>query len=259
MARRRPDRRTGHRSPRPPAPAPAVHPRVCRPGRRPRGPTRQARGSEGGRSMNLLTPILLKHPGDPLCPSDDSTYYLLTSKGLFVCRNEQFYRSSVPARNWPAELADHASFLEPRFPRIPEAEFAQIVGFFRAVAERHHAEAAVLLAWNRTTRRVVVVVPPQEAGSMRVTYQTASVADPDLVFFGDVHSHVDGPAFASYVDAEDELNRPGLHLVVGRVRRLEPEVYVAAVVDGLRFELELADARSEEHTSELQSLRHLVC
>ncbi|HEX6813630.1 MAG TPA: Mov34/MPN/PAD-1 family protein [Planctomycetota bacterium] len=191
--------------------------------------------------MNLLTPILTKQPGDAMTPSDEPAYYLLTSSGLFLCRNDAFYRSCAPARQWPGELAPHASFLEPRFPRLSQRDCERIVGFFRAIAERHRAEAAVLLAWHRTERRVVLIVPPQQANSMRVAYDVPRLADPQLVLFGDVHSHVDSPAFASQIDAEDELNRPGLHIVVGRVRRPTPEFYVAAVVDGMRFELELAD------------------
>src|SRR5207247_9057071 len=55
---------------------------------------------------------------------------------------------------------------------------------------------------------------------------------------GDIHSHVDGAAYASFTDRDDEAHRPGLHIVVGRISEEPPEFYVAVVVDGTRFRLE---------------------
>ena len=52
---------------------------------------------------------------------------------------------------------------------------------------------------------------------------------------GDVHSHVDEPAFSSATDVRDERHRPGLHIVVGRISHEPPDFHIEATVDGMRF------------------------
>src|ERR1035441_7920933 len=61
------------------------------------------------------------------------------------------------------------------------------------------------------------------------------------------------------ISAAGQLRRPALYTTVGTERHAGFEAYrdVASLRRRLRALCE--DARSEEHTSELQSLRHLVC
>jgi hypothetical protein len=55
------------------------------------------------------------------------------------------------------------------------------------------------------------------------------------MLIGDIHSHVDGAAYASGIDKADEAYRPGLHIVVGRIREEPPEFHCAVTADGMRF------------------------
>ena len=193
---------------------------------------------------SLLTPIYIKPRADTAWP-EDSVFYMLTGSGLFLCRNNPFYQSAVPAPRWPVELAKQKSFLAVRYPKISRRLLEYIVGYFDAVADRHNSEAAVLLAFNRTTQRVQLVVPDQVATVSRngwgaaypvgVEYEIPANLSPELTLIGDVHSHVDSAAYASYIDKHDETYRPGLHVVVGRLNCEPPEFHIEAVTDGTRF------------------------
>jgi hypothetical protein len=207
-----------------------------------------ARGNGGGAPV---TPVLLKTAAELPWPEDERIFYILGRDGLYVCRNHEFFRSCVPAKRGPSELAEQATFLTPRFPVIPRALFERAVGFFDRVAEQHGSEASVLLVWDRLEGRVRLVVPEQTATISRawdgyrspigVHYAPPTDLSPDWVPFGDIHSHVHHPAYASSTDKTDETHAAGLHVVVGRIQREPPEIHVEAVVDGNRFVLDASD------------------
>jgi len=194
----------------------------------------------------LITPIVVKHDGARL-PDDQSMYYVLSRSGLHLCRRHRWFRSSVPAPRWPAELDTHECFLVPDYPRIPQPVIEHLVGFFVHIAELYESEAGAYLIWNEDEQRVEARVPEQVATVSRgwgqtvwpvgLHYETGDPLAPHETLLGDIHSHVYGSAFASATDVEDEVHRPGIHVVVGRLDRPEPEFHFAAVVDGHRFEL----------------------
>jgi len=197
----------------------------------------------------LGIPLYVKAESDMDWPREGS-FYLLTGSGLFLCRNHPFFRSCVPARRWPADLAQQHRSLTLRFPPIPREQVARIVGFFARVAELHGSEAAVLLAWDTDAERMVTLVPDQTASVSKgwtghrypidVRYEVPLDLPTNLTIIGDVHSHVDGAAYASSTDMSDETHRAGLHVVVGRIQREPPEFHCEMVVDGSRFEVDPA-------------------
>ena len=195
----------------------------------------------------LVTPLYVKTDGELPWPTNDRAFYVLSANGLFLCRDHPFFRSSVPARHWPSELAKHRKFLELRHPKVPRRQVELIVGFFSKIAELHNAEAAALLLWDRAARRVKVHIPRQQATVFeswtgRRSPQDVSYDVPDLPqtvsVIGDAHSHVDGPAYSSAKDKRDEAHRAGLHVVVGRISREPPEFHCEFVVDSARFEVD---------------------
>lgn len=195
----------------------------------------------------LTTPIYLKSQPDMPWPNDP-VFYLLTSEGLFLCRNHRFFKSSVLARNYPRELSWHNASLHLAYPRIPRFALEQIMAFFISMGEHYSAEAIVLLAWDDARHRVRIVVPEQvatvgenqwhETWPIAVEYELPSHLPAGWTLFGDVHSHVDGPAFASHVDRNDEAFQAGLHIIFGRVFQASPDFSAQAVVDGARFTLQ---------------------
>jgi proteasome lid subunit RPN8/RPN11 len=192
-----------------------------------------------------MAPVLLKTEEEQWC--DDDVFYILGRDGLYLCRNHAFFRSCVKTERGPGVLEEQEPFLRPRFPKIPQDLFELTVGFFDRVAERQNSEAAVLLLWDRQCEQVRLVVPPQKATMHRtydgrgtpigVHYDLPLDLPTDWIPFGDIHSHVNYPAYASATDVEDEIHAAGLHVVVGRIHREPPEVHVEAVVDRQRFRM----------------------
>lgn len=195
----------------------------------------------------LHTPIYVKSDPDMVWPQDERVFYLLASEGLYLCRNHRFFSSCVPAPGFPCELATQRKFLRIRFPKIPRRLLEQIVGFFARIGAEHGAEAAVLLAWDDPAACVRAVVPQQTATvssswsgkpfPMDVHYQMPKLAE-GLTFLGDIHSHVDMSAYASWTDKRDEIHSAGLHIVVGRIQQEPPEFHIEATVDGVRFRVD---------------------
>jgi hypothetical protein len=191
----------------------------------------------------LHTPIYLKVDPDMPLPQD-AAFHLLSGDGLFLCRNHEFFTSCVPTERWPSELAGQAPFLKLRYPRLPRRPLERVVGFFDLVGRRFGSEAAVLIAWDREARCVQFLVPEQcgvvgtswhgEPYPISVDYEVPPLP-PHLQLIGDIHSHVDGPAYASATDKDDERHRAGLHLVVGRLYKEPPEFHCEVTVDGHRF------------------------
>jgi len=198
----------------------------------------------------LLTPVLLKTDEAMPWPEDQSVFHLVTADGLYLCRNHEFFVSSVSTNQFPQELAGHHSFLRLRYPRLPQPLFEQIIGFFSAIGEAFGAEAAVLLAWNPHQRQIEIVVPNQRSlvssgwgGSvypLSVEYEMPPLPE-GWRWIGDMHSHADEAAYSSYMDEKDERHRPGLHIVVGRIRQEPPEFHAEVIVDGARFRIHNLD------------------
>ncbi len=196
----------------------------------------------------LTMPLYVKSDPDMEWPEEHPSFYLLTGNGLFICRNHEFFQSCVPARSWPGELALQGKSLTLRYPRIPAGEMERIVGFFSRIGDLYGSEAAVLLLWDRERGRMTAHAPAQEAGvsegwtghryPIDVRYEQPLDLPAHLTVVGSVHSHVEGAAYASSTDKQDEVHRAGLHVVVGRISREPPEFHCEVVVDGTRFEVE---------------------
>jgi len=198
---------------------------------------------------DLITPIYVKTRDDMPWPEEEQAFYLLAREGIFFCRNSLFFQSCVPARTGPGELASQEAFLDIQYPKIPQPLLEQAVGFFEQVKQQHGSEAALLLAWNYRTRKVRLLVPRQRCTVYQGYYGTCPVGvhyempaelPDDSFIFGDIHSHVDGAAYASVTDKDDEHHRPGLHIVVGRIGEEPPDFHIEATVDGRRFKVDPA-------------------
>ncbi len=210
------------------------------------GESEMRRGESG-----MLTPLYLKTRSDMPWPEDEPVFYLLTADGLFLCRNHRTFRSSVPAPRGPSELAPHEPFLRLRFPKIPRALLETVVGFFARVGEEFGAEAGALIVWDETAGESgeVRCIVPNQIATVRISgsgwlvpesliYDTPTSLPAGVTVIGDIHSHVDLPAYASNTDQQDEVHRAGLHVVVGRIRSEPPEFHCEFVVDGARFRVE---------------------
>jgi hypothetical protein len=193
----------------------------------------------------MITPLYVKLDDALELPADERVFYVLSRSGLFLHRNHPFFKSCVRARTCPSELAAHREMLELSFPRIPQAQIERTIGFFSRIADLYRAEAALMLVWDSVAERLVLHVPHQKARvsegwsgalyPLDVKYEMPTDLPPNLSVVGTVHSHVDGAAYASVTDRQDESHMTGLHIVVGRIFDEPPQFHCEFVVDGTRF------------------------
>lgn len=180
-------------------------------------------------------PVYVKESDDMPWPTD-SMFYLLSANGLFLCRNHKWFQSCAEIQKGPSELASQTAFAKLSYPAIPRLLVETAVGFFHKVFKAHHWESALILVWNRNTQAMELVCPDQKVGMASVKYDIP-ILPTHLTVIGDLHSHCDFTPHASMTDEEDEMKRPGLHIVAGHIDKEPPEFYAVAVVDGKRFEV----------------------
>lgn len=194
----------------------------------------------------MITPIYIRESEKDPWP-EDSAFYLVTGSGLFLCRNHELFRSCTPVRRWPSELPVQHGFLEPAYPQVPRLLMERLVGFFGAMAKDHGAEAGAYLVYDKSTKKITVRIPEQVStvregwgGSVYpvgIDYDNLRSLPDRQMILGTVHSHAYDAAYSSGVDVHDEVDKPGVHIVVGKLDQEPPDLHVDAVVDGVRFPL----------------------
>jgi PRTRC genetic system protein A len=184
---------------------------------------------------NLSTPIYLKTDKHMDWPKD-KLFYLLSSDGLFLCRNHEWFTSCSLAKRGPGELEGQQPFAAIKYPKVPKVLMEKALSFFRRIEEEHHWEAALILVWNRETQSMDLVCPDQKASDTSVKYDIPKLGQ-HLALIGDIHSHCNLSPNPSITDEHDEFNRPGLHLIAGRINDKTVQFYAAIVIDGQRFDV----------------------
>ncbi|MFH1405122.1 MAG: ThiF family adenylyltransferase [Patescibacteria group bacterium] len=185
----------------------------------------------------------------------DDVFYLLGSNGLFCAKRNCFYSVLVPAD--PEKL--HTSVLETvghlmsehehqleyveiigriHLPGsgIPQEMLWQIVALFRQVWHEHQGEAEVQVFFDEQEQEFFFIVP--DVYTVKGGYfcwARAVPTPPDCLRFGGVHSHADIPAWQSGTDLDDESDQDGLHMTIGMIDHLFPEIDCRVVVNGYNF------------------------
>ncbi|MHC4942564.1 MAG: hypothetical protein ACYTG7_06030 [Planctomycetota bacterium] len=206
-------------------------------------------------------PVYLK-TDDHMPRPEDPEFFLVTRDGTYFCRNHPFFSSETPATRLPKVLKKHKPSCELRYPRLGADAMEYIVGFFDRVYDLHGSEAVVLLFWDLDKKRYKLWVPDQEASvwesysgirtPMDVNYKLPMPLPKRCLLLGDIHSHGNLDAYASFTDKYDEVYRDGIHIVVGHIRSEPPTFHCEVVVDGYRFDLlfdEIVDRYEERRLS----------
>lgn len=201
-----------------------------------------------------VIPVHLKRSESP--KPKDAIYYLVARNGLFLVRNNTLF-SSVTREEAIPILAPQSPSLSLKFPRVPRDIMERIYGFFQAVYQRSGGEAVALIFYSPQRKAFAVAVPPQVIScrkrargwqaEQRVAYGYRS-RPKGYLKLGDAHSHADLPAFSSCADDEDEAGQDGLHIVLGRLDRSEPDVSVSFVANRTRFRIQREDALEDFST-----------
>ncbi len=195
-------------------------------------------------------PLYLKTSPEMPRP-EDPEFYLLSRSGLYFCRNHTWFQTDVLSRKLPHWLAEHQPQLVLNYPRLRRTLLEYVVGFFRLAYQRHGSESIVLVLWDLEKQRYRICVPKQRAtvwessygsrSAMDVAYDVPADLPPKHIIAMSIHCHGDHGAYSSWTDEADEVYRDGVHAVVGRIDRRQPDFHLALAVDGQRFNLDFND------------------
>lgn len=191
-----------------------------------------------GKSLKI--PVFVKtDDGSCQIPPGTDCYYLLTSDGLFLFKRGGIVESMVRVATCPPSLARQEPWAELAASKLPFSDFARILNFFRAVQEKHHTEAVVILFYNQTEKAWHVEVPKQNVSSAGVSYTDGFTNIDGFLKAGTVHSHSSFGAFHSGGDDHDEKHFDGLHVTIGNVSDAVPSISVSVMANGTRFKKDL--------------------
>jgi len=176
--------------------------------------------------------------------------YVLASNGLFSIYRlvvEKTVLLEVCQRLGPgADLEELGDFegegVVFHAPRIPRAELLQVEAFFRAVYQKHRAEAVVFLYFSPHDGGIWRFVAPEQevtAGGLKWT----SPGPPPAGWYlaGSFHSHGSMGAFHSGTDDHDELGWDGVHVTIGKINLPHPEYAASLVIGGSRVKIDIED------------------
>lgn len=178
----------------------------------------------------LLFPIYFYDGGN--VPKDDICY-IITKKGPMIKKNLGMVESLVPVKDISI-LQELQSYVKLNIPKIPEDMVASILTFFRAIYNKHSAEAIVLIFYNENTKEYIIEPPPQEGNSASLDYTKGTLHFDGFTLIGTAHSHGSMSAFHSSVDDKDEESFDGLHITFGNVNADQFTLSCSVVSNGYR-------------------------
>ncbi len=173
--------------------------------------------------------------GSPAVATTSLPAFVVAHDGLYL-RKQSLLGLSQTKVDGIEHLPVEKEFVEYALPKVPADLMARIVGFFRSIYRRQATEALVLLLW--ADAGFDCFVPAQKVSPVSVSHTLDETElPPKSRVIGSIHSHGAFGAWASSIDADDEAQFDGLHVVVGNFDRARPTYSVALAVDGQRFDI----------------------
>ena len=181
-------------------------------------------------------------------PPDESsgTHYLLADNGLFLVQDTPLFRATTRVAR-RRDLRSAAPSIRLRLPRLPQPLLEEAYGFCLELFRRYESEAFASILYAPGSERFTLAIPAQRLTryadgeshrtALGVRYETMT-RPPGTVILGDIHSHGRYRAYFSPTDDHDDLNREGLHLVLGCLDRTEPDRCASFVTNRTRFALD---------------------
>ena len=178
-------------------------------------------------------PVILYH--DDLELPNQGTYFLVAGNGVWLHKDTGIVRALLPVKNISI-LPDFETekIIECRLPKLSASEVAKIKQFFKAVVTKHHAEAAVILYFDKDKNECFVDAPEQHVSGVSVNYSRIPIQQENVLQVGTIHSHCDFNAFHSGTDVDDEHDFDGLHCTFGHNDKDEFSIVASIAVNGFR-------------------------
>ncbi len=183
---------------------------------------------------------------------EDEEYFVVAKNGVMRHTSHQAAKDFIRANFGDIPNLGHLQ-TKVRFelPKIPVEIMWRCLLFFRRVWYVHHAEAAVILFYNKEKQEYFLHAPRQQVAGGGVDYGTLGrgVPDPAEVRYvsemrqkgfsrvGTIHSHCNFNAYHSPVDTGDEAEWPdGVHITIGHVDNAKAfSLMSSLVVNNNRF------------------------
>jgi hypothetical protein len=181
----------------------------------------------------------------PLPPLKSGMRHIIAKSGVYVERANDLFHSCVKG-NVELPFMEHEEFAKLKCGKLPAELMTQAIGFFEAVEDEYRSEGALVILYNLNTKKFSLYCPDQDVswGAVKFSYPT-ELSLPDVIVFGDIHSHPGSSPAPSYTDLDDQMDRDGVHLIVGYVRdrayahrpATPIEISAGFAVDGGRVEM----------------------
>lgn len=184
----------------------------------------------------------------------DGQKFILTAKGflaklVFGDEGSKFITYLKPTPEHEKALiqklnliTEECLILPDNYKKIPFMTFLFVREYFAYVYKQHKTEAVALYHWDEASNNYVVVIPPiSSATGSHIKYwagiqkycNSCYLGDPSetstncafcgatdmrqFIFAGSTHSHGSMGAFHSATDDDNEMNRTGMHITIGKV------------------------------------------
>lgn len=188
------------------------------------------------------TPILILDEGVEV--PKEGNFYIVAANGLFLQKDNGLLQAIV--------RVDGVSVLEDfggknfqptvshNLPKIATELVVKIKTFFAKVVEKYHAEACVILFYNKETQSYAINVPQQIVSHAGVRYESGSHTHEanGYIPVGTIHSHCDFQAFHSGTDIHDEEDWDGLHITFGHNHLDDFTISSTVVMGGVRTKID---------------------
>ncbi len=174
------------------------------------------------------------------------TVYCVHDGKLLVQTDNDLYHGWVPAPN--VSLVKEPLFGWKKA-RLTYDQWCQCVAFLRWSQKTHHEEAMMTFFYNGTQDRWAVDVFPQRPMGMTVKlleehpdYAAVRMQyGADWAQAGSIHHHCNMTAFQSGTDHDDEKDRDGIHITLGKMSEPLVDIHMRAVFDGVTYKTNIFD------------------
>ena len=164
----------------------------------------------------------------------DPIFYVVAKDGIYLKKTMGDFDTMNKVESISI-LGGCATYASLDVAKIAMRQFAQILTLFREVYKEFHAEANIILHYNKRRKKYRIDVPVQGVTGASVDYVNGEDTYKDYIRIGTIHSHANMTAFHSGTDQHDEENWDGLHITLGKMNEEYFDISCSIMSGGERF------------------------
>lgn len=183
-----------------------------------------------------MYPVYINEEGTKL--PTDGEYYVVAGNGIWFRKDTGVFTGFIPVPSvaFLEDLDIRGDTIKCVLPKIPHELVMKTKKFFVQVFKKYHAEACVVLYYDKETGKCTIKVPRQWNDHTAVRYIRPSFSHKeDGLAVGTIHSHCDFGAFHSGTDHIDESTFDGVHITFGDItNKVGMSISASIVLNGMR-------------------------